>query len=64
MGELSEKSERFVVCAEQERHRRAQVLFVFFKTKMLFVKGKIHLKPRFVLVKKSEVLSQPACLAL
>lgn len=37
MGEHGEKSLRFVVCAVQERYTRAGVLFVFFKTKVLFV---------------------------
>lgn len=63
MGKLSEKGLRFVVFAVQERCTRADVLFVFFKTKVLFVTGKKkHLKPRFFLVEKGGVVvSQLAC---
>lgn len=51
MGELGEKTLRFVVCAVQERYTRAEVLFGrFFYSEVLFVafKKKKHLKPRFL----------------
>ncbi len=46
MGERGEKSLRFVVCAVQERYTRAEVLFVFYKTKVLFVTGKETLETK------------------
>lgn len=51
MGELGEKTLRFVVCAVQERYTRAEVLFgrFFFYSEVLFVAlKKKHLKPRFL----------------